>query len=53
MHGFGYQSANDMPSLMAQLASFFGNSDTPQILEIFTPSEINDDVLLSYFDYIK
>ena len=53
MHGFGYQSANDMPSLMAQLATFFDNSETPQILEIFTPSDINDTVLLSYFDYIK
>jgi len=53
MHGFDYQSANDMPSLMAQLATFFDNSKTPQILEIFTPSHINDSVLLSYFDYIK
>ena len=53
MHGFGYQSANDMTTLKTQLASFFENSDTPQILEIFTPSAINDDVLLSYFDYVK
>lgn len=53
MHGFGYQSANDMPSLMAQLKTFFQNANTPQILEIFTPSAINDTVLLSYFDYIK
>lgn len=53
MHGFGYQSANDMPSLMAQLKTFFQNANTPQILEIFTPSDINDTVLLSYFDYIK
>ena len=53
MHGFGYQSANDMPSLKAQLAVFFENSNTPQVLEIFTPSDINDSVLLSYFDFIK
>ena len=53
MHGFGYQSANDMPSLKAQLAVFFEYSNTPQVLEIFTPSDINDSVLLSYFDFIK
>jgi 2-succinyl-5-enolpyruvyl-6-hydroxy-3-cyclohexene-1-carboxylate synthase len=53
MHGFGYQSANDMPTLKTQLASFFENSETPQILEIFTPSDINEATLLSYFDYIK
>jgi 2-succinyl-5-enolpyruvyl-6-hydroxy-3-cyclohexene-1-carboxylate synthase len=53
MHGFGYQSANDMPTLKTQLASFFENSETPQILEIFTPSDINEAILLSYFDYIK
>ena len=53
MHGFGYQSANDMPTLKTQLASFFKNSETPQILEIFTPSDINETILLSYFDYIK
>ena len=53
MHGFDYQSANDMSSLKAQLAVFFENSNSPQILEIFTPSHINDSVLLSYFDYIK
>lgn len=53
MHGFDYQSANDMPSLKAQLAVFFENSNSPKVLEIFTPSHINDSVLLSYFDYIK
>ena len=53
MHSFGYQSANDMPTLKTQLASFFENSETPQILEIFTPSDINEAILLSYFDYIK
>jgi len=53
MHGFDYQSANDMSSLKAQLAVFFENSNSPKVLEIFTPSHINDSVLLSYFDYIK
>ena len=53
MHGFDYQSANDMSSLKAQLAVFFENSNGPKVLEIFTPSHINDSVLLSYFDYIK
>lgn len=53
MHAIGYQSATDMSSLKAQFTSFIENSDSPQILEIFTPSAINDDVLLSYFDFIK
>ena len=53
MHGFDYQSANDMSSLKAQLAVFFENSNSPKVLEIFTPSDINETILLSYFDYIK
>ena len=53
MHAIAYHRADDMISLKRQLSTFFENSDTPQILEIFTPSTINDTVLLSYFDFIK
>ena len=53
MHAIAYHSADDMISLKRQLSTFFENSDRPQILEIFTPSTINDTVLLSYFDFIK
>jgi 2-succinyl-5-enolpyruvyl-6-hydroxy-3-cyclohexene-1-carboxylate synthase len=53
MYGFEYTIANDKDSLTAQLDHFFKSSEEPQLLEIFTPSEINDAILLNYFNYIK
>jgi 2-succinyl-5-enolpyruvyl-6-hydroxy-3-cyclohexene-1-carboxylate synthase len=53
MYGFEYTTANGKDQLTAQLDHFFKNSETPQLLEIFTPSEINDAILLNYFNYIK
>tara|TARA_B100000787_G_scaffold82043_1_gene60480 strand:- start:16143 stop:17810 length:1668 start_codon:yes stop_codon:yes gene_type:complete len=53
MHGFEYARADDAVSVKTQLYRFFKNTNAPQVLEICTPSEINDTTLLAYFDYIK
>ena len=53
MFNFGYSRANDGESLAKQLAHFYQNSDRPKLLEIFTPVELNDKVLLGYFEYLR
>lgn len=53
MHGFNYVSASTEKQLKLQLKSFFETSDTPKLLEVFTPRTINDKVLLEYFKFIK
>ena len=53
MYGLKYTSVNNEEDLQNSLTSFFNKSNNPQLLEIFTPSEINDKVLLDYFRFIK
>ena len=52
-NGFNYNSANSSSTLKEKLSQFFTKSDKPQVLEIFTPFEINDKILLEYFEYLK
>ena len=52
MHGFDYQSATDLESLEIALEGFFNSTSGPRLLEIFTPSEVNDRVLMDYFKFI-
>lgn len=53
LYGFGYQKVSHDEELVAVLTDFFEKSDRPQILEIFTPTEVNDEILLNYFKYIR
>lgn len=53
MYDFGYVAAKDEISLSRALKSFYNPSERPKLLEIFTPSEINNEVLLNYFEFIK
>ena len=53
MYDFNYHSVSLDNELKTSLNSFFKESNTPKLLEIFTPSEINDKVLLDYFKFIK
>ncbi|MDO1500866.1 2-succinyl-5-enolpyruvyl-6-hydroxy-3-cyclohexene-1-carboxylic-acid synthase [Winogradskyella maritima] len=53
MYGFDYASAKNQAILERELNTFYEDSDRPKVLEIFTPSEINDEILLQYFDFIK
>ena len=53
MFGFKYSFANDELSLNIELNSLFEISEKPRLLEIFTPSNVNDKILLDYFTFIK
>ena len=53
MYGFEYNKAENSLEVETEITSFFAKDDKPQLLEIFTPSEVNDTVLLDYFKYIK
>src|SRR5699024_5749977 len=53
MFGFDYRKATDESELHQQLPGFLGQNERPQLLEIITPTEINDVVLLSYFGYVQ
>jgi 2-succinyl-5-enolpyruvyl-6-hydroxy-3-cyclohexene-1-carboxylate synthase len=48
-----YTSASSKEELDTALVDFYKQSSRPKILEIFTPSSKNDQILLSYFDFIK
>ena len=53
MYGIEYVTANDEASLLEGLEGFYDLGKQPKLIEIFTPSEMNDDVLLNYFKFIK
>ena len=50
---FEYASASSDTDLATELEFFYTPSMRPKILEIFTPSSENDQILLSYFDFVK
>ena len=49
MYNFQYLSASSEEELNSKLLSFYNESEQPKILEVFTPSDCNDEVLTSYF----
>jgi len=49
MYGFKYLSASNETTLDHALKTLFEHNESPVILEIFTPTHINDSVLKSYF----
>ena len=53
MHGFNYLSAKNLNELSAGLANFYAPSEKPVLLELFTPPEINDEVLKNYFKSLR
>lgn len=53
MYNLEYTTANDVESLESKLVSFYKESHRPKILEVFTPSDINDQVLKTYFESFK
>lgn len=52
MYGFDYKSVSDEINLNSELNQFFSESEQPKLLEIFTPRELNDTILLDYFKYL-
>ncbi|SRX75954.1 2-succinyl-5-enolpyruvyl-6-hydroxy-3-cyclohexene-1-carboxylic-acid synthase [Aequorivita antarctica] len=52
MYGFKYQTIFKKEELLEKVNDFFSKNDGPALLEIFTPSTVNDKVLLDYFKFI-
>ncbi|MEZ4874739.1 MAG: thiamine pyrophosphate-dependent enzyme [Flavobacteriaceae bacterium] len=52
MFGFDYFSAQNSQQVENTLEEFFKGSDRPKLLEVFTPSEVNDLQLNAYFKAI-
>ena len=53
MYKFDYVSATNEDELNSILSSFFSEENKPKLLEIFTPSTVNDTILLNYFNFLK
>ena len=49
MYNIVYQEANSMMNLKNELQNFYDVDRAPKLLEIFTPRENNDQILLNYF----
>ncbi len=49
MFGFEYTIASDEASLESGLSTLYGQNNKPSLLEVFTPTLINDRILLEYF----
>jgi 2-succinyl-5-enolpyruvyl-6-hydroxy-3-cyclohexene-1-carboxylate synthase len=53
MYNFEYLTANNKNDLNKGLSDFYLESDSPKLLEIFTPREENDIILKAYFNNLK
>ncbi|WP_452224681.1 2-succinyl-5-enolpyruvyl-6-hydroxy-3-cyclohexene-1-carboxylic-acid synthase [Lacinutrix chionoecetis] len=53
MYGFKYEAAKNAQELSTALETFYMEDNSPKLLEVFTPSIINDTILLEYFNAIK
>ncbi|MBO9584577.1 MAG: 2-succinyl-5-enolpyruvyl-6-hydroxy-3-cyclohexene-1-carboxylic-acid synthase [Flavobacterium sp.] len=52
MYGLNYFAAHDEQSLENGIASLYIANDVPAILEVFTPTYENDQILKQYFKYL-
>lgn len=53
MFGLEYYFSNTSESLQNELNGFFEESNSPKLLEIETPTLINDKILMDYFHFIS
>ena len=53
MYNFEFESVSNKIDLIEALGSFYKASEKPKILEIKTPRLLNNNILLSYFDFIS
>ena len=49
LYGFEYAIASDETTLAKELEQMYLQNDKPYLLEIFTPTRLNDSILLQYF----
>ncbi|MDG1334030.1 MAG: 2-succinyl-5-enolpyruvyl-6-hydroxy-3-cyclohexene-1-carboxylic-acid synthase [Crocinitomicaceae bacterium] len=52
-HDVNYVSASSLEDIESQMADFFEECDRPKLMEIFTPRELNGEVLGEYFAFLK
>ncbi len=52
-HDVHYLSASSIGEIELQMEDFFLESDRPKLMEIFTPRELNGEVLGHYFDFLS
>lgn len=52
MYGIEYLTASTELQIKSKMQTFYSDSETPKLLEIFTPRTLNDEVLLEYFNFI-
>jgi 2-succinyl-5-enolpyruvyl-6-hydroxy-3-cyclohexene-1-carboxylate synthase len=50
MFGFDYSIASNETNLLTTLEAFFATNDQPALLEVFTPTLLNDSILLQFFN---
>jgi 2-succinyl-5-enolpyruvyl-6-hydroxy-3-cyclohexene-1-carboxylate synthase len=53
MYGFDYQTVTDTEDLKVSLKTFYNEGEKPKLLEVNTPSELNDKILKEYFNSLK
>jgi len=53
MYGMNYFTSNDIESLEVGINSLYASNNVPSILEIFTPTLENDQILKNYFKQLK
>ncbi|WP_034045089.1 2-succinyl-5-enolpyruvyl-6-hydroxy-3-cyclohexene-1-carboxylate synthase [Wocania ichthyoenteri] len=53
MYGFEYAGVSNELDLNNKLYSFYSESHQPKLIEIFTPKDLNDEILLQYFKSIS
>jgi 2-succinyl-5-enolpyruvyl-6-hydroxy-3-cyclohexene-1-carboxylate synthase len=53
MFGFEYHGVHSSESLQNEMNNFYAASAQPKLLEIFTPTVINDKILMDYFRFIS
>lgn len=52
MYNFNYYTAKDNESLESGIQSLYSSDEAPAILEVFTPTFENDQILKQYFKYL-
>ncbi len=52
-YGLSHILASDAAQLQQGLVDFFMESSLPKVLEVRTPRLVNDEILLTYFDFIS
>lgn len=53
LHDFEYIAAKNSDDISEALKEFYSPSGRPKLMEIFTPRQINDEVLLEYFGFMQ